>query len=222
MGISLIKLGELLKVPARWLYTLVTDQTKIDVCGKHSDSAKKNALLVENDSTDMGVFVFGITTRSRHSIEILKIAIDYAAPLQLLDPKKMGFFQAERSGDENFPFRLLSEQGFQLHSALMHVFALIAQFPSDVRELPVRISVYARTLRVSITGFESVGRIQITRKPCRIVLADNRLLGINIPPKLSLTTIQPFLIQMGLTASGYGLAGSPLVREQPTDGAVSS
>ena len=220
MGISLIKLGGLLKVPAQWLYTLVTDQTKIDICGKYSDDTQKNALLVENDSTDMGVLVFGITTRSRHSIEILKFAIDYPTPLQLLDPKKMGFFQAEDSGDESFPFRLLSEQGFQLHSMLMHVFALIAQFPPGVRELPVRISVYARTLRLSVDGFESVGRTQITRKLYRIVLADNRLLGVNVPPNLSLTTIQPFLIQAGLTASGYGNASSASVHEQFNDGTV--
>ncbi len=222
MGISLIRLVGLLNAPAQWLYTLVTDRTKIDFCGKHSDSTQKNALLVENDSTDMGVLIFGITTRSRHSVEILKIAIDYAAPLQLLDPKKMGFFQAGGSGDERFPFRLLSEQGFQLHSMLMHVFALIAQFPPGVRELPVRISVYARTLRISVSGFESPGRIQITSKLYRIVLADNRLLGINVSPHLSLTTIQPFLIQAGLTASGYGLAGSALVREQFNDGTISS
>jgi hypothetical protein len=221
-GHFMIKLGGLLKVPARWFYTLVTDQTKIDICGKHSDNTPKKTLFVENDSTDMGVLVFGIATRSRHSIEILKIAIDYSPPLQLLDPKKMGFFQAGCSSDESFPFRLLSEQGFQLHSMLMHVFALIAQFPPGVRELPVRISVYARTLRVSVSGFESVGRTQITRNLYRVVLADNRLLGMQVPPKHSLTTIQPFLIQAGLTASGYGVGSSALVHEKFNDDAVSS
>ena len=103
----------------------------------------------------------------------------------------------------------------------MHVFALIAQFPPGIRELPVRISVYARTLRLSVDGFESVGRTQITRKLFRIVLADNRLLGVNVPPNLSLTTIQPFLIYAGLTASGYGLDGLALLRKQFNDGTES-
>jgi hypothetical protein len=222
MGISLIKLAGLLKVPAQWFYTLVTDQTKIEICGKHSDNTQQNSLFVENDSTGMGLLIIGITTRSRHSIEILKIAIDYSMPLQLLDPKKMGFFQAEGSSDESLPFRIFSEQRFQFQSRLMHVFALIAQFPPGVHELPVRISVYARTLRVSVGGFESVGRTQITRKLYRIVLAGNRLLGMKVTPKHSLTTIQPFLIQAGLTASGYGVAGSALVHEQFNDGTASS
>ena len=113
MAISLIKLSGLLKASARWFYTFVTDQTKIGICGKHSNNTqKKDALLVENDSTDMGMLVFGMTTSSRHSIEILKFVIDYAMPLQLLDPRKMGFFQAEGSGDESFPVRIFSDQRF--------------------------------------------------------------------------------------------------------------
>lgn len=222
MDMSLIKLAELLKVPAQWFYMLVRDQTKIEIFGKHSDNTQQDSLFVENDSTGMGLFIFGVTTRSRHSIEILKISIDYSTPLQLLDPKKMGFFQAEGSSDQSFPFRIFSEQRFQLHSMLLHVFALIAQFPPGVRELPVRISVHARTLRSSVGGFESVGRTQITTKLYRIVLADNRLLGMKVPLKHSLTTIQPFLIQAGLTASGYGVPGSALVHEQLNDGTASS
>lgn len=139
------------------------------------------------------MLVFGITTRSRHSIELLKIEIDYLMPLQLLDPKKMGFFQAVGSNDKDFPFRLYSEQRCQLRLKLIHVFALISQFPPSVGEFPVRITVYARALRLADDGIESVDRTQITRKLYRIVLADNGLLGIKIPPMHSLTTIQPFL-----------------------------
>ncbi|SRR5258706_1549915 len=222
MGISLIKMAGLLKTPVRWLYSLVAHQTKIELHGKHAVDTQPNALLVENDSTGMGMLVFGITTRSRHSIELLKIEIDYLVPLQLLDPKKMGFFQAVGSNDRNFPFRLYSEQRCQLRSKLIHVFALISQFPPGVCEFPVRITVYARTLRLSGDGFEFVGRTQITRKLYRIILADNGLLGIEIPPMHSLTTIQPFLIQCGLTASGYGVHSSALAHEKLNDRTVSS
>jgi len=214
MGISLIKFAAPIKQGAQLLYALVADQTRIELNGKHSDKTRSNVLLVENDSTDMGLLVFGITTRSRYSVEILKIAIDYSIPLQLMDPKKMGFFQAVGSGDERFPFRLVSEQRFQLRSMLMHAFALIAQFPPGIRQVPARISVHARTIRTLTGGVESVGRTQITSNLYRIVLADDRLLGINIPPNHSLTTIQPFLIQCGLTASGYGANSSALVRER--------
>lgn len=214
MGISLIKMAGLLEAPVRWFYSLVAHQTKIELHGKHAVDTQPNALLVANDSTGMGMLVFGITTRSRHSIELLKIEIDYLMPLQLLDPKKMGFFQAVGSNDKDFPFRLYSEQRCQLRLNLIHVFALISQFPPDVCEFPVRITVYARALRLADDGIESVGRTQITRKLYRIVLDDNGLLGIKIPPMHSLTTIQPFLIQCGLTASGYGVQSSALTHEK--------
>jgi hypothetical protein len=221
MGISLIKFAGLIRHGVQWLYALIADRTRIELNGKHSDKTRPNLLFVENDSTDMGLLVFGITTRSRYSIEILKITIDYSMPLQLMDPRKMGFFQAVGSGDERFPFRLVSEQRFQLRSMLMHAFALIAQFPPGIRQVPVRISVHARTIRPLIDGVESVGRTQITSNLYRIVLADNRLLGINIPPNYSLTTIQPFLIQCGLTASGYGAHSSALVHERLNGGTES-
>lgn len=188
----------------RLLRNLVESQTKIELHSKHSDHAAPDSLFIENDSTGMGLLVFGLTTRSRHPVELLRIEIDYSVPLQLLDPKKMGFFQAGGSNDEDFPFRLYSDEGCQLHSNLIHVFALITQFPPDLREFPVRITVHARTLGFSANGIETCGRKQITRRFYRVVLADDRLLGIKIPPEHFLTTIQPFLIQCGLTASEYG------------------
>ena len=129
MGISLINIAQFIKRPAQWVHARMTDRTRLDIYGKYPDKTQRDSLFVENDTTDMGLLVFGIATRSRNAIEILKIAIDYAIPLQLMDPKKMGFFQAKGSGDETFPFRLVSEQRFQLRPMLMHTFALIAQFP---------------------------------------------------------------------------------------------
>jgi hypothetical protein len=219
--ISLIKLPGLLKVPAKWLYKLVVDQTGIELSGQHPHTMQANSLLVPDDLTGEGLLLFGITTTSRRPIEIVKVTVDYSTPLQLLDPNQLGFFQTASSNDDDLPFRIFCEGSFQLHSKMVHAFALTAQFPHGVRELPARISVHARTLSSSAGGFQSYGRTQISKFFYRIVLSDYPLLGLAILPKHSATSSQPFLIQSAVSASG--VAGSAvLVHEQLKDGTVSS
>lgn len=221
MDISLIKLLGFLKTPAKWLYSLVVDQPEIKLSGQQPNSLQANSLLIPDNHTGEGVLLFGITTTSRCPIEVVKVAVDYSAPLQLLDPNKIGFFQTEGSNDEDLPFRIFCEGSFKLHSKLVHAFALTAQFPLGARELPARISVHARTHRSSVGGFESVGRIHISRNYYRIVLSDQPLQGLEVPPKNLLTSSQPFLIQSAIF--GYGPPGVEVeLHEQLNDGKVYS
>lgn len=189
----------------QWLRSITSDHTRIHIIGKHVDRKYSDALVVENDSTDMGVLVFGITTRSKHQVEILKVEIDFPATMQLTDPKKMGFFQGEESGDPNLPVRVSCGHRLKIRPRLISVFALIAQFPPHVRKITARISVEARLIRDIREGVETTGSIQKTRKTTSIVLSNERSLRIEIPGEHTLTTSQPFLIMCGLHANGYGL-----------------
>lgn len=219
----MIKLLELFKTPAMWLYALVVDQTRIELSGQYSNMLHDiNSLPVSGSHMKDGGLQFAISTRSQCPIEIIKVAVDYSAPLQLLDPMKMGFFQTEMSNNEDLPFRIFCKGNFRLHSKLRHYFALTVQFPPGVRELPVCISVHARTFSSSVGGFESYGRTHITKNYYRIVLTEHPLLGLVVPPKHSITSPQPFLIQSALYASGEADLSSILIHEQMADGTVSS
>jgi len=220
MGISLIKLTGLIKAPIKWLYYLVVHQTKVIVISQEPNELEKKSLLIFAGNKGEGNLFFGISTSSKIPIEVIKIEVDYSAPLQLHDPKKMGFFKYAVSCDEMFPFRIFCEGSFQLNSKLISTFALTSQFPPNINEIPVRISVHARVRNISVGGYESYGRIQITKQNYRLVLSNTPLMGIAIPPLHNMTSPQPFLIQSAVYGTGETV--NVLTHQISKDGTVKS
>lgn len=175
--------------------------------------------IYENNNAE-GNLLFAISTASECPIELLKVEIEYSAPLQLYDPKKMGFFQYGNSNDDELPFSIYCEDVYQINPKVIHAFALTARFPSGSRELPVRILVHARIRASSKGGFDSHGRTQITRFFYRVALSDKPLLGLPLPPQYTLTSPQPFVVQSAKYWSGDSI--SCLIHEQMEDGTASS
>ena len=82
----------LVKSPATWAYALFADQTGIKIYGQHSEviqdgkETENDILMISDNGRHAGTLLFAITTDSSHVIDVLRIAVDYSTPLQLLDP----------------------------------------------------------------------------------------------------------------------------------------
>lgn len=218
----LLKLAGPLKSLGRWLFAFKTDQTTIEIIGLSSPTQSPSFLLINTDQNGDGKLIFGITTKSEQPVELVKLTIDYSAPLQLLDPGNIGFFSTSGTGDETLPFRLYWEGSIDLRRMIIHAFALITRFPSGSSQLPIRISVHARVQKSSIGGFIEHGRTQLTSNMHRIVRTSEPV-GLIVPPKHSYTSSQPYLIQSAHYVSTDAKEIAPLlVHEQLADGTVSS
>lgn len=217
-----LKLAGPLKSFGKWLLAFMVDQTKIVIIGSSSPTQSPNSLLINTDQYGKGELIFGITTKSVQPVELVKLTIDYSAPLQLFDPINMGFFSMSSTGDETLPFRIYWEGSIELQQMIIHAFALTTQFPIGSSQLPIRISAHARVQKLSIGGFTEHGRTQLTSSIHRIVRTPEPV-GLAVPPKHSFTSSQPFILQSALYVSSGAKDIAPLlVHEQLTDGTVSS
>jgi len=222
MEILSLKLLDPIKSSVRWLYLLVTDQTKIEVAGQCSSTQPPRALLVQTNKKGDGLLLFGITTKSRRPVELTKLTIDYSTPLQLKNPDGVAYFTMASSNDETFPFRLCWEGSIELQNKHIHAFALTTRIPT-ISQLPIRITTHARVHNSYIGGFVGNGRMQVSSSVYRIISTGEILSGLEIPPKFSLTSSQPFLIQSAATASNNSNStSSVLIHEQFADGTASS
>lgn len=210
----------MLMSPAKWLYGLCVDQTRIAILTPSTKDCATGSFPVENDGSGAGLLLFGVTTQSKKPVEIIRVEIDYAAPLQLLDPGKRGFFAASGTFDTELPFRMFWDGSAIIRSDLQQGFALTACFPNSSHEQCIRVSVYARRKHTAIGGFLAHGRTRVTTKIYPVRLAAEPVLGMVLPPKCSFTTPQPFLIESAAKASGG--PGLLMVHERMSDGTVSS
>jgi hypothetical protein len=134
----------------------------------------------------------------------------------------MDFFSLSSSSDETFPFRLYWKGSIDLQQMIIHAFALTTHFPVGSRQLPIRISVYARTIKSSIGGYIVHGRTQLTSNT-HLIVHTREPVGLAIPPQHALTSSQPYLIQSAKYVSTDSKDIAPiLVHEQLADGTVSS
>jgi hypothetical protein len=210
------------KTFGKWLYTFATDQTKIKIVGASSPTLSSDSLLINVDQNGVGSLLFGISTKSDQPVDLMKLAIDYSSPLQLFDPKKMGFFSISRSGDDTLPFRVCWEGNIELREMVINAFALSTHFPLGTDQLPIRISTQARVVKSTIGGFVEHGRAQATTQMLRIVRT-NVPVGLQVAPQHSLTSSQPYLIQSAQYVTTDAESIAPLlVHQQFDDGTVSS
>ena len=164
--------------------------------------------------------MFVVGTESKKPVDVVRIEIEFAAPLQVLDPDKRGFFCVETSLNKTYPFRVFSEDSFIIQNNQSCVFALNAIFPETSKEQDVIFCVHARRRHSSFGGYLSFGRTQVTRIRKKIHLTSEFVRGINIPPKSGIYVIQPFLAERGV--SGAGKEISVKVNECFKDGSVAT
>lgn len=220
MDLSFLKMLGAAVAPVKWLYRLCVDQTRIEIAAPHVANWPKQSLPVQDDGSGGGQLLFSVTTRSKLQVEITRIEVAYAAPLQLLDPGNRGFFVGSGTLDRELPFCMCWEGRAVVRSDLQQAFALTARFPDRVHEQLVRISVHARRRCSTIDGFVAEGRLRVTTIEYRARPTSEPVLGLLVPPKCELTTPQPFLIGGSVTMSGG--PGPVVVHERLSDGTVSS
>lgn len=220
MDLPFLKMLGAAVAPVKWLYRLCVDQTRIEIATPHVANWPRQSLPVQDDGSGCGQLLFSVTTRSKLPVEITRIEVTYAAPLQLLDPGTPGFFVGSDTLDRELPFCMSWEGRAVVRSDLQQAFALTARFPDRVHEQLIRISVHARRQHSTIGGFVAEGRPRVTTIEYRARPTSEPILGLLVPPKGMLTTLQPFLIEGAMTASGG--PGPVVVHERLSDGTVSS
>ena len=134
------------------------------------------------------MLLFGVTTQSKKPVEITRVEVDYAAPLQLLDPGNRGFFAGSGTFDTELPFRMFWKGSAIVRSDLQQGFALTARFPNSNHEQCIRVSVYARRQHTAVGGFLTQGRSRVTTKEYQARLTPEPVFGIAVPPKCAFTT----------------------------------
>lgn len=215
-----LKSLESLVSPAKWLHRLYVDQTRIEISIPHAEGWSGETIPVNDGATGTGLLLFGLTTRSRHPVEITRVEVDYAAPLQLFDPGNRGFFVGGGTLDTNLPFCMTWEGTVIVRVDVQQAFALHARFPNRVSAQRLRIYVHARRKHTQLGGFLGQGRIHVTTKEYQVRATSDRVLGLRVPPKTGFTSPQPFLIENQVIGSGRDI--SVLVHERMFDGTVSS
>lgn len=202
----------------KWLLGLCLDQTRIKVLTESAPRWPKQSLPIQDDGTGGGLLIFVVTSASKRPVEIIRIEVDYAAPLQLIDPGNRGFFSGSLTQDFRLPFRMYWEGNAEVSHNLQQRFGLVSRSPYPEREQPVRISVYARRKHQSFGGFLRVGRLRVTSVEFRAQVTSTPLY-IALPPNCALSSPQPFLIESAMSALGPGFL---IVHEALADGSTSS
>jgi hypothetical protein len=224
MELSVFKLISWIVAPTKWLFRVFIDQTAIEVVGtrplpEHAREWPKHYLPVHDDGTGGGPLIFIVTSASKRSVEITRIEVDYAAPLQVTDPGNRGFFRHSTTHDLRLPFRVYWEGNEEVSWNLQQEFQLVARSPYPEREQTVRISVYARRRHHPLGGFLTFGRLRITRVEFQAHFTCIQLYTV-LPPKCTVTSPQPFVIESGRSMLGPG--GSLIAHEVLADGSTSS
>lgn len=220
MDLSLFKILGTLVSPAKWLYGLCVDQTRINISVPSVKDWPCVLFPVEDKGGGTGLLLFGVTTRSKKPVEITRVEVDYAASLQLLDPGNRGFFVGSGTLDMELPFRMFWKGSAVVRSDLQQGFALAVKFLGSIHEQRVRISIYARRQVTSVGGFVAEGRQRVTTKEYRVRLTTGPVLGLAVPPKCAFTTPQPFLTESAANISGG--PGPVMLHECMSNGTVSS
>lgn len=205
--------------PVNWLYTVLADQTQINWVLPQTTKCSAPALLVHDNGKGDGLLLFGITTHSKHPVEITRIEIDYAAPIQILDPGEVRFFKTSGTQDWDFPFRLYWEGSALIRRNLQQAFGATIRFRNEVKARPIRIRVHAMRQWTRLGGFPEKGRSQMTSRRFLVTLTSENIIGLCVPPKSAMVSPQPFLNASSVTAVGKGPA---LVHEIFNDGRTSS
>jgi hypothetical protein len=207
--------------PFKWLYALCVDQTRIDIVAPHSaKGCPRDCLLVHDDGHRGGLLLFAVASRSKRPVEITRIEVGFPSSLQLLDPGGRGFFKASGSLEPDLPFQVSWDGIAPVRRGVQQAFALSARFPAGTDEYGIRLTVWAHRVRSATGGFRFHGRLRVTTKRYRLVLTQQQILGVPVPPKSEQTTPQPFLIE-GAT-SVHGGPGPVVVHEIFIDGTTSS
>ncbi len=207
--------------PFKWFYALCVDQTRIKIVVPHCAADGHNdSLPVHDDGKRAGLLLFAIATRSKHPVEITRVEVNFHGPLQLLDPGGRGFFKPSGMLDLDFPFQVFWDGTTSIRRDAQQAFALLARYPGGTNEYSICIAVHALRLRSGIGGFRIRGRPRVTTRRYRVALTSEHVQGLPVPPKCSLTSPQPFLIESAMMACGG--PGSVAVHEILADGATSS
>lgn len=206
--------------PAKWLYALCVDQTRISVLVPYIKGWPEKLIPVQDKGGLTGLVLFSVTTQSKRPVEITRISVDHAATLQLRDPGNRGFFIGGSALDEELPFRMMWEGSVHVRADLQQLFALAATFPDSTQEQRIRVSIHARRSRAYVGGFEGFGRARVTAIEFHARLTTEQVLGTLLPPKCSVSTPQPFLIEGAVTVAGG--PGPFVVHERLADGSVST
>ncbi|TAK60814.1 hypothetical protein [Methylobacter sp.] len=199
---------------------LLLDKTSINVSGTEIIDPAKATLYIADQGNNAGLFMFVVGTRSKKPVEVVRIEMEFAAPLQVLDPDKRGFFCVETSLNKTYPFRIFSESSFTIQNDQSSVFALNVIFPETSKEQDVIFCVHAQRKHSSFGGYLTFGRTQVTSIRKKIYLTSEFIRGFEIPPESGISTIQPFLAERGL--SGASKEISVTVHEYFKDGSVAT
>ena len=202
--------------PIGWLYAFYTDQTDIDILGQ-GDVRGSQVLPVDHLGNCAGILLFGVTTRAKGLVEIVRVQLDFASHLRLSDPDGRGFFDATMSAESELPFRLSWTGCADIRIGLIQAFALAAEFKNANAEYPVQLTVHARRVRRDAGGFERRSRTRVTAARHLVSLVNDPTGGLAVPPGFSLTSPQPFLVEGPVTASGP-MGSSFLVHELMKNG----
>jgi hypothetical protein len=221
MDYNIIKILPVLKSPIAWLYALFSDQTRLSLCGKEHAGNPTDKLLIQASDSAEGILSFSISTKSKDRIEIKEINFDYAAFAQFTDPQSMGFFKNGRSNNADFPFRLCWSGSAFIERNTSQLFAVSVKANNIRHEQPIRIKIYAQRHKNGLSGFPSLGRIQI-HKFIKAIAFTDKPIGHIIPPKSGITSEQPFIIQGAITVIAPTSGAHVLVHEEEGNGQVSS
>ena len=220
VALSALKALSSLVSPAKWLHRLYVDQTRIEISVAHAEGWSEETIPVQDRGGGVGLLLFVLTTSSKHPVEVTQIEVDYAAPLQLLDPGNRGFFVGGGTLEVEFPFRMSWEGSAIVRAGLLQAFALAVKFPDTVCVHRLRMAVHARRQHTELGGFLAQGRIRVTLKEYRARLVSGPVSGLAVPPRTAFTSIQPFLIESEATLSGIHMSAT--IHERMSDGTVST
>ncbi|HVS26089.1 MAG TPA: hypothetical protein VHE58_02125 [Burkholderiales bacterium] len=223
MDIFPLKLFGAIAAPLKWVHRVWFDQTRIEVLFPQAANWPWRSVPVFHEGNNGGLLLFSVTTQSKRPVEVTRVEVHYAAPLQLLDPGNRGFFIGSGTLNNDLPFCVQWNGSLTVRADVQQAFAVAARFPNRVEEQNIRICIHARRQHEVIGGFSSPGRCRITTKEYQARLISEPLIGFRVPPLCSLTTPQPFLIEKGQTATtAPGESTSIIVHTRDADGTASS
>jgi len=219
---AMFSLGSLFS-PFRFLYRLWSDQTRIRPVPPIAEGCDASTYPIPGSTELSGLLMFGLTTASGARVEIQAVELHFRSPLQLTDPGDKGFFATKITTSEDFPFMISWSGAAEVRKGLTQIFGVMAKFPPTAETCDLLLRVRARSLRESIDGFAIPGRSRNSSFKISARVVQSGYLGVQIPPKASLTSPQPYLIERPFNVMvEQGAVGSVNVHMVNKDGTTSS
>ncbi|MBP7947558.1 MAG: hypothetical protein KA191_16030 [Verrucomicrobia bacterium] len=193
----LAKIFSLLIKLVNYIARIFTDQTKLTLLFPRSATPSENiAWIFEQEphqSPGVGLFYFGVTTTAKHEVEIIEVALYYAAPLQLKNPGTEPFFETCQSPDVARPFAVRWQGSTVVTKAVTQTFGVEVDFRDGIKARDVVLAIKAQRRVPKVGGFVAKRREQLIRRTVRLNLTSDPPQGLGIPKGVLSQSPQAFM-----------------------------